>query len=296
VFLFDFVIEKVDYDFRIGSNFDVNGKNNVGGDESQPTISKFDNFTLLIYIIGTNLEQEALDDIDEMRESNLTGSDVNIVLQTGGGEKHENFSTVQRYQMYNHSLKPYPPPQHSNSISMGDEDTLLDFIKWGISNFTAERYGLILWDHGFGISGFGKDSKIAANPFLTAPDPTLTLSEMRSIKENLSKSLNFSRPLFEFIGFDSCLMGTIEVARIFGEPVPLSKYLIASEEVVPNWGWNYKDIINSLVSNSSISGNSLGDNIIQSYVRDSKTKSQELQYHAYRDITLSVLDLTMIPD
>jgi len=38
-------------------------------------------------------------------------------------------------------------PGESNSGSL---DALIDFIKWGIKNYPAERYALILWNHGGG--------------------------------------------------------------------------------------------------------------------------------------------------
>ena len=86
-------------------------------------------------------------------------------------------------------------------------------------------------------------------------------------------------------------MGSFEVASLLRAYYPVSKYLIASEEIEPNWGWNYTSIVNSVFNNSSIGGDLLGKEIMQSYVADSKRISHDEKYHADRDITLSVINL-----
>ena len=47
----------------------------------------------------------------------------------------------------------------------------------------------------------------------------------------------------EFVGFDACLMGTVETAYAIKNNVD---YLIASEEIEPGTGWNYKKLLNQL--------------------------------------------------
>jgi hypothetical protein len=94
-------------------------------------------------------------------------------------------------------------------------------------------------------------------------------------------------------------MGTFEIASLLNSVVPnykISNFLIGSEEIEPNWGWNYTDIINSIALNSEITGDTLGKKIIESYVNDSNRISQENKFYANRDITLSVINLTRIPE
>lgn len=41
---------------------------------------------------------------------------------------------------------------------MGNPNTLVDFINYAYKNYKAEKYSLILWDHGGGpIYGYGYD-------------------------------------------------------------------------------------------------------------------------------------------
>ena len=44
---------------------------------------------------------------------------------------------------------------------------------------------------------------------------------------------------FEFIGFDACLMGTIETANIMAS---YADYMYGSQEMEPGSGWDYESI------------------------------------------------------
>ena len=250
-------------------------------------------FTLLVYIVGSDLEDssyEATTDIGEMLKANPITSNINILLQTGGAKgkiddkRLIDFSTTQRHKIVNNSLHTL---ENLGAVNMGENHTLMEFIKWGISQYPAKKYGLILWDHGASINGFGKD--------VNFDNDVLHLYEL---KWALLSSLGQASKIFEFIGFDSCLMGSIETASFLSVDPPyiLSKFLIASEEIEPNWGWNYTHILNFITANPEIKGNLLGKKIIESYVEDSKRISKEQKFHADRDITLSVIDMARIPE
>ena len=71
--------------------------------------------------------------------------------------------------------------------------------------------------------------------------------------------------------------------------------MVASEELEPEWGWNYTDIIRSLNANSSQSGDSLGKTIIDSYNHSSKRLSESEKYGTHHEITLSLINMTNMP-
>jgi hypothetical protein len=278
-------------------------------------IEKIDDFTLLIYIIGSNLEDESYEatkDINEMLKGHLSNPRVNVVLETGGskgkpdGIRTIDFSTVKRHTISNNTIHTLPYESDSvnmgenKTLNMGENKTLSDFIEWGISNYPAKRYGLILWDHGGSYGGYGRD--------INHKDDALTLFELddalRSINTQSLPNISDSKIDFEFVGFDSCLMSSLEVAftihRGTNDPTKDNKinlkYLISSAELEPNWGWNYTSLLSDLSSNPSISGETLGEQIALSYARDSKIISRQEKFFADRDITLSVLDMKKIPD
>jgi|SRR5215208_231673 len=266
----------------------------------QSNIQEIDDFTLFVYIIGSNLEDdsyEATKDINEMLKGQLNNHKVNVVLETGGatgkpdGTRIIDFSSVKRHFISNNTL--HTLPQDLGLLNMGDNKTLSDFLDWGISNFPAKQYGLIFWGHGQGVQGFGVDDDNLGTD-------SLILNEILfSLYETVLRYPPVTFKNFEFIGFDSCLMGTFEVASLLSTVIPnykFSNFLIGSEEIEPNWGWNYTDIINSIALNPEITGDTLGKKIIESYVNDSNRISQENKFYANRDITISVINLTRIPE
>jgi hypothetical protein len=253
-------------------------------------------YTLLIYMLGSDLESQyysATKDLIEMRTAASAAensSKTNIIIQTGGGggkpgtssssgiERFIDFSKVQRHQIANgtfHTL------MDLGVVNMADPTSLSDFIKWGVLNFPARKYAIILWDHGSGLNGFGKD--------LLFSNSTLTPGELAEAFFTVKSETGVH---FELIGFDACLMSSLEVAsRLYN----FAHYMVSSQEVEPSWGWDYKAIIEGMIADSNQSGRSLGITIANSFVTHSEESSQLEKFNANKDITLSVIDLSKIP-
>ena len=87
---------------------------------------------------------------------------------------------------------------------------------------------------------------------------------------------------FDWIGFDACLMATLETALVCND---YADYMIASEESEPGTGWYYTDWLTQLSKNTSASTESIGKTIVDTFV----AASQRAQANA--QVTLSVLDL-----
>ena len=68
---------------------------------------------------------------------------------------------------------------------------------------------------------------------------------------------------FDFVGFDACLMGTIETAYMLE---PYADYLVGSEETEPAYGWDYTPWLNALGENTSIDTVDLGTVIVDSFL------------------------------
>lgn len=242
-------------------------------------------YTILVYMIGSDFNSKkypASQDIDEIKKVG-TISSINIVLQTGGGindgkTSGVDFSKVQRHQIVNGTLNTLMDLGLKN---MAEPNTLSDFIKWGMLDFPARKYAIIFWDHGSGIHGFGRDINFNNNE--------LTPSELQ---KGIFYGLNGTGSNLELIGFDACLMSSLEVASRLNY---FSPYMVSSEEIVPEWGWNYTSIIKSLNSNPNQSGYLLGKSIIDSYSNSSRYLSNSESFGTHREVTLSLLDMTKIP-
>ena len=155
------------------------------------------------------------------------------------------------------------------SASMTDPDTLSGYIQWCAANYPASRYELILWDHGGGsVSGYGYDEKFAASGSMDLA--------------GLDAALRAGGVEFDFIGFDACLMATVETALAMA---PYADYLIASEETEPGVGWYYTDWLTAFGQDASMPTIQIGRNIVDSFVEVCAQKCRG------QSTTLSVVDL-----
>lgn len=211
-------------------------------------------WTILVYMCGTDLESEyaaASSDIAEAISAQYS-DDVRIVYQTGGTNEWQcGFSSesIQRYANIDGDVELV---DEIDNASMGDSQTLADFVSWGVENYPAKRMGLVFWNHGGGsISGVCFDE-------LNDSD---SLS-LREVDNALNSVYDQMTDKFEFIGFDACLMSTLETANIL---VPYARYMFASEETEPGGGWNYTDIMNYLAENPDADGAELGAMQCESY-------------------------------
>ena len=152
---------------------------------------------------------------------------------------------------------------------MTDPATLTGFIRYGADKFPANRFCLILWDHGGGsISGYGYDEKLRSRD-------SMTLAEINTALKNAGQK-------FDFIGFDTCLMGTVENGLMLSQ---YADYMIASEESEPGVGWYYTRWLSSLGKNTSLSTVELGQQIVDDFV---EVCNRQCRGQA---TTLSVVDL-----
>ena len=67
--------------------------------------------------------------------------------------------------------------------------------------------------------------------------------------KGIDQALDSGGVYFDFIGFDTCLMGTVENALML---TAHADYLIASEETEPGLGWYYTNWLSRLSANTSM--------------------------------------------
>ena len=229
--------------------------------------------TIMVYLCGTDLESRSgmgTSDLQEMASANF-GSNVNLLVYTGGCSSWRNnivsSKVNQIYQVMNGGVKCLV--KDAGKSAMTNPDNLASYIQWGVKNYPADRYELILWDHGGGsVSGYGYDEKNRGSG-------SMTLSGIKSALEKGGTK-------FDFIGFDACLMATTETALMLDD---YADYLVASEETEPGVGWYYTDWLNALGKNTSMSTVELGQRIVDSFVETCARRCPG------QKTTLSVVDL-----
>lgn len=229
--------------------------------------------TIMVYLCGTDLESRSgmgTSDLQEMASANF-GKNVNLLVYTGGCSNWRNNIVSSRvnqiYQVMNGGVKCLV--KDAGTAAMTNPDNLAGYIQWGAKNYPADRYELILWDHGGGsVSGYGYDEK-------NRNSGSMSLSGIKS-------ALDKGGIKFDFIGFDACLMATTENALMLDD---YADYLVASEETEPGVGWYYTDWLNALGKNTSMPTAELGQRIVDSFVETCARKCPG------QKTTLSVVDL-----
>lgn len=245
------------------------------------TYSPEDTWLVQWYICGADLESEggaASRDIEEMLAAKLPDN-VKVLIQAGGANEWKN-AVVQsgKTNMLLYDKDGFREFNTFEDSNMGDPATLARFLQYAKDNFQADHKVFIFWDHGGG-SAFGVC-------FDERTNDSLSLNEIHdafaAVYDNSAEN-----PPFEIIGFDTCLMGTYELANdLYG----FARYMVASEEVEPGNGWEYTGLLTALANNPAMSGAGLGQSICDSYYKGCEAAWTE------DNVTLSVIDLSKIPE
>ena len=112
-------------------------------------------WTFMVYMAGdNNLDGAALRDIAEMARAGST-KDVNILVQLDRIEDN----LTRRFRITQGGGFKKDCVESFGDTNTGDPKILYDFVKWAADNYPADRYALILWNHG---SGWWEDAKSRA--------------------------------------------------------------------------------------------------------------------------------------
>ncbi len=249
------------------------------GDGPEPS-GESGSWAVYWYLCGSDLESEggfATADLQELLEVELP-ENVTVVIETGGAQEWQNDlvdgSLLQRYVYTGDGLELV---DEQPSASMGDSETLEDFLRFAKDNYPADRTAVVFWNHGGGsVSGASFDEIYDYD--------SLTLSEMYAAFSAVWEPDAEDQPL-ELVGFDTCLMATVDTAYTFCD---LSRYLVASEETEPANGWYYTRWLQALADDTSMDGAALGRVICDAYYEGCQAVGTE------DGATLSLTDLSEI--
>ena len=233
-------------------------------------------WTVMLYLNGSDLESQGGEGTSSLQS--IVNADlpegINVLIYTGGTSQWLNDVVSpghnQIWLVQNNDLTLLETLETS---SMGDSATLAGFISYAQTNYPADHKALLMWDHGGGsVIGFGADELYDYDG--------LYLSEMSD-----AFAASFDKQPFELIGFDACLMASVEMAAV---AAPYAKYMVASEEVEPGSGWDYGYILETLAADTSMTGAELGMAITDGYFARSAGSGMA------GDLTCSVIDLSKI--
>ena len=268
-----------------------------------------------LVMLYQNADDQVLegDIFTDLNEAELIGStdDVVIVSQfdryDGAFDGDGDWTTTKRYfvtQDDDLAAVNSEELEDLGEVDSGDPQTLTDFVTWAVTNFPAKKYALILSDHGAGWVGGWNDD---------APTEGSALS-VDEIDQALAAAIaETGIEQFEFIGFDACLMSQVEALT---GVAPYARYAVASEEVEPAIGWAYAQFLGGLADKPTQNGATLAKSIVKSYIDDDvriqddaaradyvlqvygteeEVAPEELAAIESRDVTLTAVDLQVMP-
>ena len=266
-----------------GGGDDGGGANSTtsNGDSGGDTTGKAE-WTYMVYITGdNNLSSAAMGDINEMEQVG-SSSDVNIVVQVEFSRQYSPDIDMSHNTLRGKIERDYNQEKINSELEdignkdMGNKTTLTEFIKWVATNYPANHYALVLWDHGAGwkvsrstggvIRGALHDA--TSGNFMSLPD--------------LASAVSDSGIHMDLINFDACLMAMYEIAYEFNG---LTDYMVFSEEVEPGEGDPYDTILQDLVNNPGMTAKNLAKTIT------SKFKAF-YQWQSRTYVTKSAVDMT----
>ena len=247
---------------------------------AEAEVSSDESWAVYWYLCGSDLETNggfATIDLQEMLEVQLP-ENVSVVIQTGGAAVWQNElmdpSKIQRWLYNSEGLQLVDEQETTN---MGDAQTLYDFLYFADANFPADKVAVTFWNHGGGsVNGAAFDEIHGLD--------SLDLSEMYQAFDAVWPA-DTANPALELVGFDTCLMATVDVAAVFQN---FAKYLVASEEVEPGNGWLYSGWLSELAANPAMDGDDLGIAIASTYYAGCEAVGTQ------DNTTLSVTDLTKL--
>jgi hypothetical protein len=212
-------------------------------------------WTVLVYGHGDhNLSPSLFRDIVEMNNAQL-GDNVRVIafvdwnatarIPNGSGQ---NFPAGAWWYRVHGNGKAAEPLASENELDFDNPAVLAGAIQQVVKTFPADRYGLILWDHGGAwLSGFGGDSQ---NSTVKQPSGLAIDTIANAIRAGFQRAgVTQPRPL-DFLSFDTCLLSGVEIIPPFQD---LTKVYIANAEIDFGDGWDYTPSLSWLSANPTAS-------------------------------------------
>lgn len=238
-------------------------------------------WTILVFINAANdLYQFSDLNVNQM-ESVAQNQDVRFVLQWKQSREvfpASSFDGTRRYL-----VKPDTNPgiasellqDLGDGIDMGIPETLNEFITFGKRYFPAERYVLVVWNHG---NGWRRSApEVDLSRAVSYDDETGSAIQIWELNSALGNNA------FDIVAWDASLMQMLEVAY---EIRSKAKYVAGSEESPPGEGYPYDRIFQKFRDNPNDSTASLSNAFV--------TGMLAVPEYATRKITQSILDTTKL--
>jgi cysteine peptidase C11 family protein len=252
-------------------------------------------WTVMVWMAGDNdLEKFGTGDLHELKRIDAS-DEANVVVQLDRMRDHE----TRRYRLQRGTPLERDVVARLGETNTGDPRVAVDFFRWAIQEYPAERLLAVIWNHGSGIDDtnvyergtevrrrrrplFQTTAALARRDRAIAFDDTShDFLDNLELKRVLAAVKRQTGRTIDVLGFDACLMNMIEVAyQLRGT----ARLVVGSEEVEPTDGWPYDRVLEAIVANPRLSNVALGFAIADEFVRS----------YSGENVTQSALDLSKL--
>lgn len=246
---------------------------------NQPRIGKW---TILVFLNAANDLYKFSDlNVDQMERA-AGNKDVRFVVQwkqTRTRFPDSTFDGTRRYLVQADAragVSSTPIQDMGAQVDMGNAATLTEFIDWAKTYYPAQRYGLVVWNHGNGWRRRPNDDGITRA--VSYDDQTGNSIQIWDLNQALGPTH------FDFIAWDASLMQMMEVAY---EIRSHTDFVIGSEESPPGEGYPYDTILSAFRDNPDDPSRNLTKSFVDGMLGVSA--------YTGRKITQSVLDTNALP-
>lgn len=254
-------------------------------------------WTVMIYMSAKNdLEKAAITDINEMEFAGSSDK-VNVVVEIGRTKQYDtsdgDWSGIRRYFI---TRDYFPQPGQDNSqalqqaaskinspivfrtshADMGNYQRVGKFAQWVKQYYPARKYMLIIWNHGSGWADPKPDTIPRGISFDYASGNYIRTDQLGPMMKGVGG--------VDVLAMDACLMQQIEVAY---EVKNYAKILVASEDVEPDLGYDYANLIGRLTYAPNLNAEGAAVAIVDTY----GDFYQNTQAHLHKSGTQSAIRL-----
>ncbi len=251
-------------------------------------------WTVMVYMNGDNSLSNYIDlDLNEMeRVDYLTGtnSDVSVITQADRTTFGDTGRYLMAYDPQNKGEVITRPVQQLGERDMGQASELEQFINWAKTYRPAEKYALILWDHGDGFRNtkpptrsakFGRAISRPERNGISYDDRSGNFMTIQDVHDVIKRT----GPV-DLLVNDACLMGSWEVVSEFQD---VAKAYVGSQVLMPGRGIRYDLTLKGLVLKPDMSANELAVRVVDDFASDSTALGLQNEH-------LAAFDLTKMPD
>jgi len=251
-------------------------------------------WTFMVYLdADNNLEDAGINDMNEMEKIGSTDR-VNIVVQMdridGYDTTNGDWTGARRFHVEKDNdpvTLNSPSLQDLGEVNMGDPEELIRFVDWSISNYPAEKYALVLWDHGGAFRGICYDDTVPGLP--AGEYDMINMSDMHYAAEQIYQIAGNRK--IDLWGFDACLMAQVAVLY---EIKDFAKVGVASGYNEPGDGWPYDPVLGPLVDDPGMDEREFAEIIVHEYIRSYEDGAEDPQ--DYPMVTQAAFDLSKMDD